>query len=363
MKARYWLFRRTNGVFYHEDTHTGHQESLGTRDRNEARRLIHAKTEAQQQPRLNLQIARAYLMASDPEVSTRTWQQVMNEIVATKTGSTQLRWLRAVKDKAFDLIRDLSILETHSQHFLKVLVTGTVATNVYLRRVHNFALDMNWLPCPLIVSWHWPRPQYKDKRAITWEEHCRIVEREKNPEWRSFYDLAWHLGASQADLANLQAEDIDWENQVISFERMKTRWRRQQPPEVHFGNDVERILRSLPNSGPLFPYLKTIRSCDRATAFKKRCTGLGITGVTLHSYRYAWAERARSCGYPERFAQQALGHNSKAVHRAYAKKAKVRVPTLEDYERAYADRKIIPLRLQNAEMVDALRPETPASIR
>jgi hypothetical protein len=65
----------------------------------------------------------------------------------------------------------------------------------------------------------------------------------------------------------------------------------------------------------------------------------------------------------ERVAQQALGHNSKAVHRAYAKKAKVRVPALEDYERAYADRKIIPLRLQNAEMVDALRPETPASIR
>ena len=34
----------------------------------------------------------------------------------------------------------------------------------------------------------------------------------------------------------------------------------------------------------------------------------------------AWAERAKTCGYPERFAQAALGHNSKAVHRAYAKK-------------------------------------------
>jgi len=43
--------------------------------------------------------------------------------------------------------------------------------------------------------------------------------------------------------------------------------------------------------------------------------------VTLHSYRYAWAERAKTCGYPERFAQEALGHNSKAVHRAYAKRA------------------------------------------
>jgi integrase len=59
---------------------------------------------------------------------------------------------------------------------------------------------------------------------------------------------------------------------------------------------------------------------------------LGISGVTLHSYRYAWAERAKEAGYPERFAMQALGHSSKAVHRAYAKKAQVVLPPLENYE-------------------------------
>jgi integrase len=59
---------------------------------------------------------------------------------------------------------------------------------------------------------------------------------------------------------------------------------------------------------------------------------LGIEGVTLHSYRYAWAERGAIAGYPERFAQKALGHNSKAVHRAYARKAQVTLPPLEEYE-------------------------------
>ena len=39
------------------------------------------------------------------------------------------------------------------------------------------------------------------------------------------------------------------------------------------------------------------------------------------------------CGYPERFAQEALGHNSKAVHRAYAKRASMKIPSLEDYEK------------------------------
>jgi integrase len=59
---------------------------------------------------------------------------------------------------------------------------------------------------------------------------------------------------------------------------------------------------------------------------------LGIEGVTLHSYRYAWAERAKTAGMPERFAIENLGHNSKAVHRAYAKKVLVKIPSLEDYE-------------------------------
>jgi hypothetical protein len=44
-------------------------------------------------------------------------------------------------------------------------------------------------------------------------------------------------------------------------------------------------------------------------------------------------ERALKCGFPERFAQQALGHNSKAVHRAYAKHTEVTVPSLADWEK------------------------------
>jgi hypothetical protein len=41
---------------------------------------------------------------------------------------------------------------------------------------------------------------------------------------------------------------------------------------------------------------------------------------------------------PEQFAQQTLGHSSKAFVRAYSKKARVVVPSLEDYEA-----KIVPM--------------------
>ena len=96
------------------------------------------------------------------------------------------------------------------------------------------------------------------------------------------------------------------------------------------------MFKDLPSEGVLFPYLANVRAGDRATEFGQRCRRLGINGVTLHSYRYAWAERAKICGYPERFAQEALGHTNKAVHRAYAKRALMKLPSLEQYEHAAA---------------------------
>ncbi|HUK82343.1 MAG TPA: tyrosine-type recombinase/integrase [Verrucomicrobiae bacterium] len=357
MKTRYRLIRRGNrsGAFYCVDTVTGKRTSLGTANEDEARQIVEAKNQAQRQPVLNLHIAKAYLAGTDNGITTRTWQNAIEALINTKRDANRTRWHRVLNDSALAPLWTRVIIETPGELLLKILQVGTVSTNVFLRRLHNFCVDMNWLPWPLIPKRQWPAVRFKEKRAITWEEHCRIIAREKNPEWRAFYELAWHLGASQSDLAEIDAEDIDWENRVISFDRMKTRWRGQQPPQVCIGNGLEILLSSLPNSGPLFPYLRTIRACDRATAFKKRCRGLGIVGLTLHSYRYAWAERAKVCGYPERFAQQALGHNSKAVHRAYAKKAQVRVPALEEYEKAYSDGKIIPMRMQKADAVETLQ--------
>ncbi len=334
MRQRYRLYKRKKtGRYYVHDDVTGKQDSLHTTDRATALRLFHSRTEAEQQPAINLQIARAYLAAADPQIATRTWQYVMEEMVKLKPGEeTRHRWETAIKDQALDALRHLPVLETRPEHFLRALEAGRVSTNVYLRRIHNFALDMTWLPWPVIPKRQWPKVEYGEKRAILLEEHVRIVEREQNPERKAFYQLAWHLGASQSDLAHLQAEDVNWPARNICFVRMKLRKRSLVPPQIRFGREVETILATRPRSGPLFPYLATVRASDRATEFKQRCAGLGIKGVTLHSYRYAWAERAKSAGYPERFAQINLGHNSKAWTRAYSKKADVTLPALEEYE-------------------------------
>jgi integrase len=180
--------------------------------------------------------------------------------------------------------------------------------------------------------------KFKEKRAITLEEHQRIIAAEVNPERKTLYQLCWHLGASQSDIASLKGEDVDWNNNTVSFTRKKT----GVPVLVHLGAEALNVFKDLPAEGPLFPYLSTVRAGDRATEFGQRCRQLGIKGVTLHSYRYAWAERAKVAGMPERFAQEALGHNSKAVHRAYAKRALMRIPSLEDYEKR-ADGAALPM--------------------
>ncbi|MEX2044544.1 MAG: tyrosine-type recombinase/integrase [Opitutus sp.] len=334
MKSRYRLIRRSSrgNQYYLVDTATGKRTSLHTSDRNVATRLMHARMEAERQPMLNLHMARAYLAGSRGAIATRTWRQAIESIIEIKKGANQERWKTFLNDRALRELLPLVIVETEAAHLLAALKEGTVSTNVYLRRLHNFCLDMSWLLWPLIPKRQWPAVRHQPKRAITLEEHRRIIAAEMNPERKAFYQLCWHLGGSQGDIALLRAEDVDWEQRTLSFSRKKT----GVPVIIHLGPDVVNVLQDMPAEGLLFPYLSGLRSSDRANLFKDRCQNVGVFGVTLHCYRYSWAERAKSAGYPERFAQEALGHNSKAVHRAYAKRALVKLPSLEDYERNVA---------------------------
>ena len=322
------MIRRPWGVFYLKNKITGQQTSLKTSDKLEAQRILQARNEAEVQPHFNLSLARVYLNGADPKLATRTWQEVMEHIVARKSAATQARWATAIKDPNFDAIRHLCVAETRAEHFDKVLADGKVSSNVYLRRIHNHALGMEWLLRSVLPRLQWPRPVFKEKRAITAEEHASILAAEGNLERKVFYQMCWHLGGSQGDVAALKGEDVDWANSTVSFRRKKT----GVPVIVRLGAAALNLLKDLPAEGPLFPYLASVRAGDRATEFRSRCQQLGIVGVTLHSYRYAWAERALKCGYPERFAMENLGHNSKAVHRAYAKRAQTKIPSLEEFE-------------------------------
>ena len=331
MKTKYTLFRRS-GIYYSQDAATGQQKSLRTRDETEALQLINARNEAHRQPVLNLHLARAYLSASDPAFVERTWQTVMDQLQARGKDSSRERYENVFKSSAFDGLRHKKLLETTADDFLAVFKDGKVSIVCFLKRLHNFAVNLGWTAVPIVAPYLWPKYEPKDRRGITQDEHQSVLASEKIAEWKLFLELLWETGAAQSDAANFTAEDIDWQTRTFSYFRQKT----GSLAQFTISQALEKVLQQLPTTGALFPKLSTWSESDRASRFRRRCHKAGVTGTTLHCYRYAWAERAKVVGMPERFAQAALGHNSKAIHRAYAKKAVIIAPSLEDYEKKAA---------------------------
>lgn len=205
----------------------------------------------------------------------------------------------------------------------------------YLRRLHNLALDLGWLPWPILAKRAWPKIRSLSKRAITAEEHAVVIASEKNAERRAYYELLYETDAAQTDAANLAADNIDWRNSVLVYRRKKL-GPFSEPCRLTIGKKLAGLLKSLPSCGDLFPTIKRTSAKHRSAEFRRRCRVAVITGVSLHSCRHAWAQRAKACGYPQRFAQEALGHNSRAVHEAYAKGGLVILPALDEYEQVQA---------------------------
>lgn len=329
MNNRYRLFRR-GCRFYLQDNETRQQTSLRTSDPREAQRLLSARNESVRAPLLNLSLARAYLAAQDPGMASRTWKAVMEETIRHGQPVTQERYTRAARDRAFDSIRDKPLIQTTADDLLRVLRTGGRCTNHFLRRLHNLALGLGWLLAPVLHSKQWPKISPKSRRAIQWEEHCRLVETESDPERALYYEVLWETGGSQSDVVMLKADSIDWNRRLLIFRRAKLS-SDAPPAQLAIGPRLEGLLRKLPARDLLFPRWSKTSNKDRAAEFRRRCRILKMEGISLHSYRYAWAERAFALGYPERFAMANLGHSSRAVHRAYARKALVVCPPLESF--------------------------------
>ena len=193
------------------------------------------------------------------------------------------------------------------------------------------AVDIGWLAWPILAKRAWPQNQSQQKRAITAREHAAVIACEGNDERRAYYEFLYETGAAQTDGANLTAEDVDWNSGVLVYRRKKL-GPFSEPARLTIGTKLRTLLESLPRFGDLFPNIKRSSAAHRSAEFRRRCRVAGVHGVSLHSYRHAWAQRAKACGYPQHFAQEALGHGSRAVHEAYARGAIVVCLALDEYE-------------------------------
>src|SRR5207245_8353538 len=256
-----------------------------------------AMNESHRQPTLNLNLARAYLAAHDPEMPSRTWQAVMDEMATHGIPSTQLRCARGFRSKAYDPIRNKPLVQTTGENLLAVIHANGNCVAHYLRRLHNLALDLGWLPWPVLAKRAWPKIRSQSKRAITAEENGAVIASEKNMERRAYYELLYETGAAQTDAANLTADDIDWRNGVLVYRRKKL-GPFSEPCRLTIGKRLRGLLNVLPSNGDLFPNIKPSSANHRSAEFRRRCRGAGITGISLPSYRPSWAQRAKARGVP-----------------------------------------------------------------
>jgi len=185
VQLKYRLYRRRNGVFYLQENDSAKQGTLRTAERCEAERLLNAMNESHREPTLNLNLARAYLVAHDPKMAKRTWQAVMDEMATHGIPSTQVRCARGFRSKAYSPIRNKPLVQTTGEDLLSVIHANGNCVAHYLRRLHNLALDLGWLAWPILAKRAWPKIRSQSKRAITAEEHKAVIASEKNPECRA----------------------------------------------------------------------------------------------------------------------------------------------------------------------------------
>jgi len=314
MKQSFRLYRE-NGVYYCQDMPRASRRAC-TPMTSRRRGILHAKNEAGQMGTLNLQIARAYMVASDPLMPERTWRDVIRSIIEEKTGPTRDTLGEHGKGQGPGRSLECPGRANTGRSAVKDAQAWHVSTNVFLRRLHNHALAMNWLAWGILARKQWPKVVYGEKRGITLEEHHQIHRAGEKPERRDYTNCC--LGF--------------WEAPRRMSHRCMPRMLLEGPARCFIAGRKNAGMRSSASgikrqpfwrggrSRSAFPVSDHDREKYRATEFKQRCRGLGIEGVTLHSYRYGWAERARHLWLSERHAQSGLGHGSKAVARAYAKK-------------------------------------------
>jgi len=92
MKQRFYLYRRGE-TYYLQDPRTGKQQSLETKNRHEAQRLLEIKRQTSADQAFNQIILKTCLATQDPLLSKRTWQAVMDQIKTHGKESSRCRYL------------------------------------------------------------------------------------------------------------------------------------------------------------------------------------------------------------------------------------------------------------------------------
>lgn len=169
MHPKFRLYRRSNRTYSAQNTATGGRESLCTKDRDEARKLLQAKNDSHAQPILSRELAKVYLQSQDPRFGKRTWGDVARLIDSAYQGNTKERFQKFLRSEPVKRLMSMRLVETGSSDFLDVFAhpKAGVSANVQVRTLHNRALDLEWILRPVLAKKAWPKVRYGHRRGIT----------------------------------------------------------------------------------------------------------------------------------------------------------------------------------------------------
>lgn len=159
MQNKFRLYERYNGTFYAQEIETGLRETLKTKDRPTAELKLSAMNQAASQPAFNREMARVYLRGTDPEFCDRTWKHVADNVASQYAGPTEKRWAKFIRSAPLKQLLGKKLSEIGAAEMLAVMShpkAGT-STNVFLRNLHNRALDLEWLLKPALSKRSWLR--------------------------------------------------------------------------------------------------------------------------------------------------------------------------------------------------------------
>jgi hypothetical protein len=354
------------GVYYIIDKATGKSRSSKTTDKHQAEAFARVQYDLTDDTNVafHKKTAEMHLAKCNPEWTINTWDMVINSMKKAPRGQVggqkSARTVRTITsswgNKCWNRIRHKRLIDTLPSDFqgaLNGLGCGLVA---FGKTLHRFAFNHGMMPYQIMGDAMWPKVKFNRRsRAITEAEHVRLVKyfseagervyrmalkhhpdttiAQWQEEWVNYLWLLWFTAASNSDAANMKAENILWDERVIAYKRDKWQEPEETPPvcvAIAKGGQLEKLLKALPAQGNLFPLLTQIGQESRCRVFKKARERVGIKGrVTIHGYRFGFAERAKKGGMSVEDRMISLGHANYKMTHHYDKHALVTPQSIE----------------------------------
>ncbi len=145
-------------------------------------------------------------------------------------------------------------------------------------------------------------------RYVKPEEWPRLIS-ECSPELRNIVIFARHTGLRRGEIFNLQWQDIDWENRLITIGKRKNNTSIIIPVKEIVFRMLERMQKTA-TSAYVFPGKDGNRRYTLRTAFESACRRAGIENLRFHDLRHTFGTDLINKGEDVATVKGLMGHKS-----------------------------------------------------